>query len=326
MVVAVTGASGHVGFNLCGSLIAKGFKVRALVHNHRKELSTLPVELFTGDLLDRKSLEGFLSGVDVAFHLAARISIAGDPGGLVWKTNVEGTRNILEQAIKEKVTRFIHFSSIHAFNQYPLNEPLNEKRPLVNSDGMIYDQSKATAERMVMEAAASGLNALVLSPTAIIGPADPEPSMAGQAVIDLYNNKIPALVPGGYDWVDVRDVVDAAIAAMSKGQVGEKYLLAGKWHSVKQLSEAVSRISGRKTIQTELPMWLAWTGLPFITLFSLMTGKRPIYTRQLLKIISEGNKMIDQSKARRALDFNPRPFEQTLSDLLKHLKESGKIQ
>jgi dihydroflavonol-4-reductase len=326
MVIAVTGASGHVGFNLCGALVAKGFKVRALVHNHRKELSTLPVELFTGDLLDSSSLEGFLSGVDIVYHLAARISIAGDPGGVVWKTNVEGTRNILELALRHKVNRFIHFSSIHAFNQYPLNEPLDETRPLVTSDGMIYDQSKAEAERMVMAAATRGLNALVLSPTAIIGPADPEPSMAGQAVIDLYNNKIPAMVPGGYDWVDVRDVVDAAIAAIDKGQSGEKYLLAGQWHSVKELSEAVSRITGKKTIQTELPMWLAWTGLPFITLFSLMTGKRPIYTRELLKIISEGNKMIDHSKAGRALGFHPRPFENTLSDLLKHFKDSGKIQ
>ena len=263
--------------------------------------------------------------MDVVFHLAAKISIAGDPDGMVSRINAEGTRNILSTAIDCKVKRFIHFSSIHAFQQQPQGEPLDENRPLVMDKGFAYDLSKASSERAVMEAANNGLNALVLSPTAILGPADPEPSLIGNAVIDIYNRKIPSLVPGGYDWVDVRDVVDAAISAIEKGRTGEKYLLSGHWHSLQEFSGLIQLHSGRKTVNTILPIWIARVGLPFITLFSRISGTKPLYTSESLTIISEGNRRISNSKARQELDFNPRPLTDTIKDFLIWLKENGYV-
>ena len=326
MKIAVTGANGHVGVILCKTLTEQGHEVRALTHVHTNGLQKIPVTFIKGDLLDQESLRSLLKDADVVFHLAARISITGDKDGMVARINTEGTRNILAVAMECKVKRFIHFSSIHAFQQQPQKEPLDETRPLVENEGFAYDRSKAAGERAVMEAVRNGLNAIVLSPTAIIGPADPEPSLIGNAVIDIYNHKIPSLVPGGYDWVDVRDVVAAAVAAIDQGKIGEKYLLAGHWHSLQEFSGLIREHSGRKTVNTVLPMWIARFGLPFITLFSKLSGIKPLYTSESLTIITEGNRMISNAKARSELNFNPRPLTETIKDFLIWLKENGNIQ
>ena len=236
MKIAVTGANGHVGYNLCKSLLDKGFQVNALTHKHTEAISKLDLTLIKGDLLDKSSLLELMDGVDVVFHLAAQISITGDPSGSVYRNNAEGTRNMLSAAKDRNIKRFIHFSSIHAFCQDPQENALNESRPLVGTEAFAYDRSKADGERAVMEAARNGMEAIVLSPTAIIGPADPEPGLTGKAVLQLINHKIPALVPGGYNWIDVRDVVSTAISAIEKARPGQKYLVAGKWHSVQAVS------------------------------------------------------------------------------------------
>jgi len=204
--------------------------------------------------------------------------------------------------------------------------PLDESRPLVDQDGFAYDRSKAAAERLVMEAARSGQDALVLSPTAIIGPDDAEPSLIGRAVADLYNHRIPALVPGGYDWVDVRDVVAAALTAIERGRTGEKYLLSGHWHSLKEFSALISRHAVRPTVQTVLPMWVARIGLPFISLYSRLSGSRPLYTRESLVIIAEGNRQISHVKAANELNHNPRPLSDSIRDMIAWFKEHNYIK
>jgi dihydroflavonol-4-reductase len=325
MRIAVTGANGHVGINLCRKLIEQGHEVKALTHTNNQVIKTLPVTQIKGELLDKKSLFPLLSDVDVVFHLAAKISITGDPDGMVARINTEGTQNMLAVAVECKVKRFIHFSSIHAFQQRPQNQPLDETRPLVLNEGFAYDLSKAAGERAVMDAVNGGLDALVLSPTAIIGPADPEPSLIGNAVIDIYNHKIPSLVPGGYDWVDVRDIVDGAISAIENGRTGEKYLLSGNWHSLREFSGLIQLHSGRKTVSTVLPIWIARVGLPFIGLYSKISGTKPLYTSESLTIISEGNRMISNLKARNELNFSPRPLTETIKDFLEWLKTNGVI-
>ena len=326
MKIAVTGANGHVGVNLCKALLEQGHKVKALTHQHTNGLHHIPVTLIKGDVLDKESLKPLLTDIDVVFHLAARISITGDRDGMVSRINTEGTRNMVAVAKEYGIKRFIHFSSIHAFKQQPLSQPLDETRPLVENEGFSYDRSKAAGERAVMEAVINGFPALVLSPTAIIGPADPEPSLTGNAVIDIYNRKIPSLVPGGYDWVDVRDIVAAAISAIDRGRIGEKYLLSGHWHSLQEFSGLIGTHSGRKTVNTILPMWIARFGLPYIALFSKLSGTKPLYTSESLTIITEGNRMINNAKARTELNFNPRPLAETIEDFLRWLKENGKAQ
>ncbi|MEI7982847.1 MAG: NAD-dependent epimerase/dehydratase family protein [Bacteroidota bacterium] len=325
MRIAVTGANGHVGLNLCKSLHEAGHQVNAFTHKNDSGIASIPVNHFKGDILNRQSMLPFLKDVDVVFHLAARISITGDHDGIVTRTNGEGTRNILKLATECGVKRFIHFSSIHAFQQQPRDMPLDESRPLVGLEGFAYDRSKATGERAVVEAASNGLDTVILSPTAIIGPVDPQPSLVGKAIIDLYNHKIPSLVPGGYDWVDVRDVVSAAISAIEKGRKGEKYLLSGHWHSLKEFSSLIEHHSKRKIVKTILPIWLARFGLPFISMYSKISKTEPLYTSESLTIITEGSRKISNAKAQAELDFNPRPLSDTISDMLVWLRENKNL-
>jgi dihydroflavonol-4-reductase len=321
MKIAVTGANGHVGYNLCKSLIDKGFTVKALAHKNTSAIAGLNLTLIKGDLLEKSTLMDLLDETEVVFHLAAKISITGDPSGSVYNSNAKGTMNMISAAKDRKVRRFIHFSSIHAFCQEPQGKTLDESRPLVGAEAFAYDRSKADGERAVMEAARNGLDAIVLSPTAIVGPADPEPSLTGKAVLQLLGHKIPALVPGGYNWIDVRDIVEASINAIEKGRKGEKYLLAGQWHSLKELSVLTGRNSGIKTVQTVLPFWSAKLGLPFITAFSRLTGTEPLYTSESLEIVAKGSRMISNVKARTELGLNPRPLNDTIRDLISWFKE-----
>jgi len=323
MRIAVTGANGHVGVNLCKSLLELNHEVRALSHKNTQGLKGLPLELVKGDILDYQSLKILLKDVDVVYHLAARISISGDSDGMVFKINADGTQNIVNAASECSVKRLIHFSSIHAFQQKPHDILLDETRPLVESNGFAYDLSKATGERYVIQGVKNGLDTIILSPAAIIGPSDPQPSLIGNAVLQLYHNKIPALVPGGYNWVDVRDVVSGAISAIHRGRPGEKYLLSGHWHSLEEFSELIHRYSGKKTVKTILPFWIAKLGLPFITSYSLLTKSEPLYTRESLSILSEGNRMISNTKAKNELGFIPRPFVETIRDLLEYFKMNG---
>jgi dihydroflavonol-4-reductase len=323
MKIAVTGANGHVGINLCQQLQKGGETVRALIHENDFALKHIETETVKGDLLDIDSIRPFVEGVEVVFHLAAKISISGDLSGTVRRMNVEGTRNIIKAAKDAGVKRFIHFSSIHAINQEPLDQTLDETRELVNHQAFSYDQSKAEGERMVMEAAKNGLDAFVLSPTAIIGPMDYEPSLMGKAFLQLYHRQIPSLVPGGYNWVDVRDIVETAIFSIQKGKRGEKYLLSGKWHSLKDIAFMIGKVAGKKTVQTELPFWVAKAGLPFTTLYSQVMHSTPLYTSESLEIIRRANKFISNAKACAELGFNPRPVEETIRDTFEWFRDKN---
>jgi dihydroflavonol-4-reductase len=325
MIIAVTGANGHVGVNLCDTLTKQGHEVRALTHDHNSFLEGIPLRQFRGDLLDLESLRTFVDGADVVFHLAAKISIRGDRDGNVWKVNTDGPRNMVETAKAAGVKKFVHFSSIHAFQQYPSGQVLDEHRALVGETGFAYDRSKATGERIVKEASRDGLDAVIINPCAIIGPHDPKPSLTGKAVISLINHQIPALVPGGYNWVDVRDVVNGAISASQRGVKGEKYLLSGNWCSLPDLSSMLARLSGAKTPRKVMPFWLARLGLPFITSYSRIAGSEPLYTGESLTILNEGSRMISSDKARRELDYKTRSLETTLSDLIDWFREKGML-
>jgi dihydroflavonol-4-reductase len=176
-----------------------------------------------------------------------------------------------------------------------------------------------------MKAASEGFDAFVISPTAIIGPMDPEPGLLGQAFLQIYHHKIPALVPGGYDMVDVRDIVSGAINSIEKGKKGEKYLFSGQWHSIREIAVLIENFTGTKTGKTEMPFWTARLGLPFILLFSKLTGRVPLYTSESLSIIINASKNISSRKARKELGFNPRPVKETIEDLFTWFGQNGNL-
>jgi dihydroflavonol-4-reductase len=323
MKVAVTGASGHIGINLCRALVNRGHATKVLVHKNTENLKDFHLEQIQGDLKDADSLATLVRDADIVFHLGAMISIRGNRTGELFDINVEGTRRICEAAQKASVKRFIHFSSIHALVHAPYDQVLDENRPLAVADKMAYSRSKAKAEEIVLDAARKELDAVILSPTAVIGPFDYAPSLMGRALILLAHGKLPALVPGGYDWVDVRDVVKASIAAIEKGKKGERYLLSGHWMTLKQISDLVSRLIDFRPKKFTCPHWLAQIGLPFINLYCSVSEKEPLYTRDSLYTLRTSHKNISHIKASQELGFNPRPFEETLQDTLDWFQNRG---
>lgn len=323
MKIAVTGASGHIGINLCMELVRQGHSLKALVHKNVESLKDIPLEPIQGDLKDPKSLMELVRNTDIVFHLGAIISIRGNRSGELFDTNVEGTRRICEAAREASVGRLVHFSSIHALVHRPYDKALDETRPLAIEDKMAYSRSKACAEQVVLDAVNSGLDAVILSPTAVLGPHDHAPSLLGRALILLASGKLPALVRGGYNWVDVRDVVQATITAIEKGKKGERYLLPGHWLTLKQISDLVSRIIDFRPKKFSCPHWLARLGLPFINLYCSVYEKEPLYTHDSLHTLRTAHKNISHAKATKELGFQPRSFEETLTDTLGWFKNQG---
>lgn len=323
MKVAVTGASGHVGSNLVRELIREGHQVRVLYYKDKRGFEGLPVEAIPGSMSDKPVLANLVSGMDVVFHLAAQISINGKNDKRLLDKNMEGTRNIIEAIRQSGPMRLIHFSSIHALEHEPLDQVMDEKRPLAIKDPIYYTQSKAQSEQIVLDAVTDGLDAVILNPTAILGPNDYKPSLLGQAIVRFYKGRIPALIPGGYDWVDVRDVVLAAIHAMKKGEAGKRYILSGEWKTIKTLGEMVHRLGGKRIPLIRVPFWLARIAVPLFRLIAWITGRTPLYTFESLHIIKNGNPTISSSLARQELDLQPRSFEETVRDAVEWYRENG---
>ncbi|MCD6201571.1 MAG: NAD-dependent epimerase/dehydratase family protein [Bacteroidales bacterium] len=325
MRIGITGASGHIGNNLVRRLLQEGHQVRILVRREPDVFKGMSLETVYGDMTNENSVTDFVRGLDVVYHLAAKIFIDGRKRKEYFSQNVEGTRIILEAVRRAGIKRFIYFSSIHAYDPHPIDQPLDENRPLVLQDHYLYNRSKAITQQMVREAFENGLNGVVLNPTAILGPHDHKPSLLGQAVIRMAGGKLPGLIPGGYDWVDVRDVTEAAVKALNPGKTGEAYILSGHWHSLEDLYKAVKKELNLKKRLPVFPTWLARVGAPFLGLWSWFSGQAPLYTQGSITFLKHSNRYISHDKATRELDYHPRPFEVTVKETLAWYKEMKMI-
>ncbi len=326
MTVAITGAAGHIGANLIRALVVKGVPTRCLVHLNHRAIDGLDVEKVHADVCDLDSLCKAFQGVDVVYHLAASISLSMGDWSRIQEINVNGTRNVIEACRRTGVRRLIHFSSIHALTQEPLDVPVDEARPLVDSRHYPpYDRSKADAERVVRQAIENGLNAVIIYPTAVFGPYDFQPSYFGEALMLIARRRLPALVTGGFDWVDARDVVDGAILAAAKAPAGSRYLISGDWVSMCDIAAIIAEITGAKTEKFVCPLWLAHIGAPFIEAFGYINHKRPLYTSVSLRAL-KSNRHISHERATRELGYQPRPFRETLADTLTWFEKDGQLR
>lgn len=324
--VAITGAGGHIGMAIMEELDRRKIAYKVLIRSNEEFFRARGTEFVRGSINDPQTVAELLDGCDALIHCAALISINGDKHGLVHKTNVEGVRTIMQAALDKKLRRVLHISSIHAYNPYPRHEALDEQRDFVNDRAFAYDRSKRDGQRVVQEFVAKGLPAIILNPTSVIGPPELKLSLQGKAIRDIYLGRIPAIFRGGFDWVDVRDVVTAICNALTMGTVGESYLLSGTYHSLKEIVQMVSDIKGRRIRTLTVPAWTAKAGLPFVALQSKISGRPPLYTMESIEILQHSNMRVNNNKARKDLLFNPRTCPETLRDLVAHLKELGEIK
>ena len=222
------------------------------------------------------------------------------------------------------VRRLVHFSSIHGLIQEPMDTPVDESRPLVHSkDCPPYDRSKASSEREVRQGIEQGLDAIIINPTAVIGPHDYQLSHFGEFLLALARGRLPALIEGGFDWVDARDIALGAINAEERAPQGAKYLLSGSWASVRDLAKLTEEITGTPSPRLILPTWLARTGTPVMTAFNQVTRNRQIYTSVSVRALSQCNHRISHERAARELSYNPRPLRDTLVDTFHWFQETG---
>jgi dihydroflavonol-4-reductase len=327
MTAVITGASGHVGANLVRALIEQGRRPRCLVHVDRRALEGLDVELVTGSIDNVDALCRAFDGAGVVFHLAACISLSGrNDWPRVEAINVVGTRNVIEACRRAGVHRLVYFSSIHALKQAPLEQPVDESRPLVESRRCPpYDRSKAAAELEMRRAIEAGLDAVIIYPTAIIGPHDYQPSYLGRAILAMARDRLPAIVTGGFDWVDVRDVVAGALNAEKQAPPGSRYLLSGHWLSMCEMAARIREYMGSKNKKPVCPLWLARLGAPVVEALGRRHGQEPLYTGTSLRAL-RSNRRISHGKAARELGYRPRPFQETLVDTLDWFGEQGRIE
>lgn len=323
MTVVVTGASGHLGANLVRALLDRGERVRVLVHRSSAALAELEhrVEQVQGSVCAPDSLGPAFAGAERVYHLAGVISIDGDANGRVHRVNVEGTRHVARACLSAGVGRLVHVSSVHAFDMDPRDEVLDETRAQVADSPRhsAYDRSKAQGEREVRAAIAAGLDAVILNPTGIMGPVDHGPSRLGLLLQDLATGKLPALLDGGFDFVDVRDVVSTVLAAGEHGRTGENYIVGNRWSSLRELAELVASVSGRRAPRVVTPIWAARVGVPFAQLAARVSKREPLFTRESLEVLAS-NRSISSAKARRELGHRPRPLAETVADSLAWLR------
>jgi dihydroflavonol-4-reductase len=316
--VVVTGASGHLGANIVRNLLEKGYKVRAIVKSDTRGVANLPCEVVKADLLNKNELLKTFKGAFAVIHSAAHISITSFDKELVWETNVVGTKNVIEAVKANNVERLIYIGSIHAFRDD--GRPVNENSPLVDGTGSIYDISKAEGIKLVQDAITKGLNAVILCPTALIGPYDYKPSLMGRFLISLSKKRVPALVEGGFDWVDPRDVAEAVSKALTNGD--GTYILSGIYLEVSRLSELWCEISKVRCPKVVFPLKWAQIGASILLPLSKIFKFRPLFTPEALKALS-WKSPISREKAKKDLNYKPRPIEETLNDTYKWFKEHG---
>ena len=318
----VTGACGHLGGTLVRLLERTGAQVRGLRLPSEQARDRAHVTYYPGDVRDRDSLRPLFRGLAgrevVVFHTAAIVDISGEVTPQMVDVNVNGTKNILALCREYGVKRLVYVSSVHAIPEKDGCAVLREVdsfSPQQVTGG--YAKTKAEATQAVLDAAAQGLDAVVVHPSGILGPFDGTGNHLVQLVKEYAGGKLPACVKGGYDFVDVRDVAAGCLAAAEKGRSGQCYILSNRHYEVKEvLAMAKTLCHGRRL--PVLPMWMAQAAEPLLGWVARVKKQRPLYTKYSLYTL-RSNDRFDHGKATAELGYRPRDLRQTVRDTLRWL-------
>jgi dihydroflavonol-4-reductase len=315
MLAFVTGATGFLGSHVARVLAGQGADLRLLVRStsNLRNLEGLKADSARGDLCDPASLEKAMSGCDTVFHVAADYRLWVPDPGEMYRSNVAGTRAILEAAHKTGVRRVVHTSSVATIGFSANGHPADEDSPVFLAD-MIghYKRSKFMAEQIAMEAGRSGMHVVTVNPTTPVGEQDVKPTPTGRIVLDFLKRKFPAYVETGLNLVDVRECARGHLAAMEKGRSGERYILGGENLTLKQILDKLARITGLPSPKVKLPYLFAFAaGVVDEAITGRMLGHEP---RATLDTARMGKKKMFASsdKAERELGWKIVPVEDAL--------------
>ena len=325
--VLVTGASGFLGSAIAAAVRATGRPVRVLVRPSSSRANLSPLDtVCVGDLTDRASLAAALKGVRFVFHAAADYRLWARRPDEIARNNVEGTRLVMEEALRAGVERIVYTSSVATLGLRD-GVPADESRPLAAAEAIgAYKRSKVAAERLVEAMAARDrLPVVIVNPSTPIGPRDVKPTPTGRVIVEAACGRIPAFVDTGLNLAHVDDVAAGHLAALERGEVGDRYILGGENVLFSDMLADVAGIVGRPPPTLRAPRGLLYP-LAYAAEFFARFGKRePFLTVDGLRM-SRHHMFFDDSKARRALGYVSRPYREGLSDAVAWFGAHGYLQ
>ena len=328
MKAFVTGATGFLGSHVARVLGEQGADLRLLVRStsNLRNLEGIKAETATGDLRDSSSLEKGMSGCDTVFHVAADYRLwVRDPAEM-YRSNVDGTKAILDAARKNGVRRVVYTSSVATVGFTGNGHPADEDSPVSLAD-MIgpYKRSKFLAEQLAMEAGGSGMQVVVVNPTTPVGEQDVKPTPTGRIVVDFLKRRFPAYVETGLNLVDVRECAVGHVVALEKGRPGERYILGGENLTLKQILDKLGEISGLPSPKVKLPYVFAFaTGIVDEAITGRLLHREP---RATVDSVRMGKKKMFAScaKAERELGWKIVPVDGALRRAVQWFQANGYV-
>ena len=284
----------------------------------------MEVEVVTGDLRDRESLDRAVTGCGAVFHVAADYRLwAKDPSEL-YRSNVEGTRNLLAAARQAGVEKVVYTSTVGCIG-IPQDRPGSEDVE-VHLEEMTgaYKRSKFQAEQVAIEFAGTGFPVVIVNPTAPIGDHDFKPTPTGKIVVDYLKGAIPAFVDTGLNLVDVEDTSEGHLLALERGRSGERYILGSENLTLEQILTRLAGISGGQAPRWRIPYAVAYMAGMASTGWANLTGVEPRAPLDAVKMARK-KMFVSPDKAKRELGFNPGPVDGALRRAVDWFRANGYV-
>ncbi|WKN42027.1 NAD-dependent epimerase/dehydratase family protein [Tunicatimonas pelagia] len=310
----VTGATGLIGSFICRAMLKAGYSLRAL-RRKTSDMSLVKdiqdeIEWVEGDLLDIVDLEKHMQGVSGVIHSAAFISYDSRDEALMQKINVEGTANIVNVALKQNVSHFLHMSSVAAVGKKITDTLVDETHTITPDDNLTgYARSKWLAEVEVWRAVAEGLPAVVLNPSLVLGPGDLDKSST-QVFKYIWDEK-RFYTTGTVNYVDVRDVAEVAVQAINQELTGERFIVSGGSVSYQQLFETIAKFFKKRPPNIKINASIIKGLSKLDRVRTLITQQKPLVTDELAQVARNSHTYNNQ-KVREALEVDFRPLNETI--------------
>ena len=322
----VTGATGFVGSGVAKRLALDGTRVRALVRpgSPRFHLDGLHLEFVSGDLRDAPSIRAAMAGIRHVFHVAADYRLWARDRSEIFAVNVEGTRTVMQVALRAGVERIVYTSSVATLGLRSDGSPADESVPLSVEEGIgAYKRSKIAAERLVEAMVRDDrLPAIIVNPSTPIGPRDVKPTPTGRIIVEAARGRMPGFLDTGLNFVHVDDVAEGHLAALRRGVIGERYILGGENVLLADMLAEVARLVGRQPPRFRIPRSVVIPVAYLAEAKAWLTGREPFTTLDGLRL-AEYYMFFTAAKAERDLGFRARSYREALGDAIDWFRAAG---
>ena len=327
--VLVTGGSGFVGSAVVRVLVDAGYSVRALVRSRspRANLASLDVEIVEGDMRDAESVGRAMAGVRHVMHVAADYRLWASDRDEIRRNNLAGTCTVMEAALREGVERIVYTSSVAALALRADGSPADESTALAEGNAIgAYKRSKVAAQDLVeMMIARDALPAVIVNPSTPIGPRDIRPTPTGRIIVEAASGRMPGYVDTGLNLVHVDDVAAGHVAALTRGRIGERYILGGQDVLLADMLRDIALLVERRPPRLKVPRRLLFPAAAVAEMIASRTGREPFLTLDGLRM-ARYRMFFSSAKAARELGYKARPYREGLQDAVAWFRGAGHLK